>query len=140
MKTTRILLLLMGLILAGCSKEDDEGGYTSPIIGKWLAISYRAEHNMKEESMDLFKWRGMKNELLLNRNGSFRCSAYPWHPETSGKYQIVDDDVVKFYTSEKALKPEFRGTFVKLLNDTAIVRFRTYDTDEQYYEVTLVRK
>lgn len=135
-----MVALAMCLVAAGCSKDDADEDVRpqSVIIGTWKAYEYRKEHSIEFKSMDVFKWKGMSNELVINRNGTFRCGAYPFQPETTGYYQI-DDNKVKFYTDEQMLEPAFKCLFLEIKNDTAWVRFSTMNDKDYFYDVNMVK-
>lgn len=138
--TMKILTLLAAILLmTACSKDDDEDARPqSPVIGTWKAFEYLKEYQHEFESTEFFEWQGKSNELVINRNGTFRCGAYPHQPETSGYYKI-DDDRIKFYTDPQMLKPDFGCIILDLHADTLWLRFHTYDSKDYFYEVRLKR-
>lgn len=139
--TTYILMALLTAVtmFTACSKDDDEDARPqSPVIGTWKAFEYLKEYELFFHPFDLLDYQGKSNELVINRNGTFRCGAYPHQPETSGYYKI-DDDRIKFYTDQQMLKPDFGCVILDLHADTLWVRFHTYDSKDYFYEVRLKR-
>ena len=140
-KTFFPFLLTLLLCLCSCSTDDDDQDQRpqSPIIGTWLAYEYRKEYDVEFKSMAVFGYKGMSNELVIHPNGTFRCGAYPFQPETSGYYKI-DDAIVRFYTDDQMLSPAFRCNFLDIKNDTALVRFLPPSSKDYFYEVRFARQ